>query len=375
VVIAGNNTNNNPSDEDPDRRLSSYQFNLPDDLIAQQPLEPRHRARMLAVQADGSCRDLKVWDLVDQLQKDDLIIVNNTRVLRARLEVKTAGGANVELLVLEPWPAGVGQWLCLAKPAKKLKPGDWLELITPQQSPLALQVLAIHPETGGRILQFPPECIDAVSLEPLLLRYGTIPLPPYIREHRDSDNERYQTIFASAPGAVAAPTAGLHLSDRLLKELSDRGIRFASITLHVGLGTFRPVEIEDLSKLRLHSEWVEITTDLVQAVKTCKQNGGRIIAIGTTSVRSLEAVAQLNNGVLKPHRGPVNLVIQPGYKFLIVEGLLTNFHLPKSSLLLLVSALLGREQLLAIYGEAVMRKYRFFSYGDAMWIPPEAVLR
>jgi S-adenosylmethionine:tRNA ribosyltransferase-isomerase len=216
--------------------------------------------------------------------------------------------------------------------------------------------------------------VDAAALEPLLLRYGAIPLPPYIHAHDASDNDRYQTRYASRPGAVAAPTAGLHLSDELLAAIRGRGVEIATTTLHVGLGTFRPVEAEDLRGLELHSEWVEVTEALVAAVQACRARGGRVIAIGTTSVRSLEGVAALHDGELRPYTGPVNLVIQPGFRFAVVQGLLTNFHLPRSSLLLLVSALLGRQRLLALYAEAIAREYRFFSYGDAMWIAPEAVL-
>jgi S-adenosylmethionine:tRNA ribosyltransferase-isomerase len=242
------------------------------------------------------------------------------------------------------------------------------------QPTLVVQVLGRDPATGGRIVQFPPECADAAALEPLLVRYGAIPLPPYIHDHDEADNERYQTRYAACPGAVAAPTAGLHLSDQLLAAIRERGVEIATTTLHVGLGTFRPVETEDLRQLELHSEWVEVTPALVEAVAACRARGGRVIAIGTTSVRSLEAVARLHGGELRPHTGPVNLVIQPGYRFAVVQGLLTNFHLPRSSLLLLVSALIGRERLLGLYAEAIERRYRFFSYGDAMWIAPEAVL-
>lgn len=187
--------------------------------------------------------------------------------------------------------------------------------------------------------------------------------------------ERYQTRFAAKPGAVAAPTAGLHLSDELLQRLAAHGVERAAVTLHVGLGTFRPLEEEHLEGLELHSEWVEVSAELVAAVEAARRRGGRVIAVGTTSVRSLEGVAALHGGRLQPHAGPVNLVIQPGFRFQVVQGLLTNFHLPKSSLLLLVSALIGRERLLALYGEALQRGYRFFSFGDAMWIPPEAVVK
>ena len=362
-----------------DLRLSSYDFQLPEERIAQRPVEPRHAARLLAVDPPGVgpaplARHLTVWELQQELQPGDLLVVNDTRVLRARLEARRPSGGAVELLVLEPWQGGQGQWLCLAKPAKKLRPGDWIEVVAEGQPPLAVQVLGSDHATGGRIVQFPPQYADAAALEPLLIQYGAIPLPPYIHAHDASDNERYQTRYAARPGAVAAPTAGLHLSDALLAAIRERGVELATTTLHVGLGTFRPVETEDLRSLELHSEWVEVTPALVEAVAACRARGGRVIAIGTTSVRSLEAVAQLHGGELRPHTGPVNLVIQPGYRFAVVQGLLTNFHLPKSSLLLLVSALIGRERLLALYAEAIERQYRFFSYGDAMWIAPEAVL-
>jgi len=360
-----------------DRLLSSYDFALPQERIAQRPVEPRHDARLLVVDPGGCgsaphARHLKVWDLQHQLRPGDLLVVNDTRVLRARLQARRSTGGAVELLVLEP--QGEGRWLCLAKPAKRLKPGDSLEVIATDQPPLTVTVLGSDPQTGGRIVQFPPDCTDAAALEPRLVQYGAIPLPPYIHEHDAADNERYQTRYAARPGAVAAPTAGLHLSDALLAAIQARGVAIATTTLHVGLGTFRPVETEDLSQLQLHSEWVEVTPQLVAAVAACRARGGRVIAVGTTSVRSLEAVAQLHGGVLAPHTGPVNLVIQPGYRFAVVQGLLTNFHLPKSSLLLLVSALIGRQRLLDLYAEAIAREYRFFSYGDAMWIAPEAVL-
>ena len=355
-----------------DQWLSNYGFDLPEAAIAQRPVEPRHEARLLVVQPQAGAQHRRVWDLAASLEAGDLLVVNDTRVLQARLAARRASGGAVELLVLEP--QGEGRWCCLAKPAKKLRPGDWLTVEAPGQPPLALQVLALDPSTGGRLVQFPADCIDAVALEPLLLRYGAIPLPPYIHQHSASDSERYQTRYATKPGAVAAPTAGLHLSDALLAELEARGVELARVTLHVGLGTFRPVETEDLSQLELHSEWVEVTPALVAAVAACRARGGRVIAVGTTSVRSLEAVAALHGGQLAPHRGPVNLVIQPGYRFAVVQGLLTNFHLPNSSLLLLVSALIGRKRLLDLYAEAISEGYRFFSYGDAMWIDPAAVM-
>jgi S-adenosylmethionine:tRNA ribosyltransferase-isomerase len=374
-----------------DLSLSSYSYDLPETSIAQRPVEPRHAARMLAVapfasatQESAEPRHLTVWDLQHALRPGDLLVVNNTRVLRARLHARRPSGGVVELLVLEPaglaTPLADGiapapsDWLCLARPARRLRPGEVLQLQQGNQPPVPLEIVAVDGASGGRVVRFPPDCTSPEAIEALLERYGEMPLPPYIRQHDPSDQERYQTRFASRPGAVAAPTAGLHLSDELLAALEARGVRRASITLHVGLGTFRPVETEDLSQLTLHSEWVEVTPELVEAVEACRRRGGRVIAIGTTSVRSLEGVAALHGGRLLPYAGPVNLVIQPGFRFTVVQGLLTNFHLPKSSLLLLVSALIGRRQLLALYGEAIATGYRFYSYGDATWIAPEAVL-
>jgi S-adenosylmethionine:tRNA ribosyltransferase-isomerase len=363
--------------DDPlDQQLSSYSFDLPEAAIAQRPVEPRHAARLLVVQPGEGAHHRTVWDLQEELRPGDLLVVNDTRVLRARLAARRASGGAVELLVLEPAdpPASPGDWLCLARPAKRLRDGEWLELEAPGQPPLAVQVQGDDPTSGGRIVRFPADCDRAATFEPLLLRYGVIPLPPYIHSHDPADNDRYQTRYAARPGAVAAPTAGLHLSDALLAALEARGIERACVTLHVGLGTFRPVETEDLNQLTLHSEWVEVSPELVEAVAACRARGGRVVAVGTTSVRSLEGVAALHGGRLEPYAGPVNLVIQPGFRFNVVEGLLTNFHLPKSSLLLLVSALIGRRRLLDLYAEAIAAEYRFFSYGDAMWIAPEAIL-
>ena len=362
-----------PASDSADLKLSSYDFELPEAAIAQRPVEPRHAARMLEVVPGEGCRHRQVWDLAACLRRGDLLVVNDTRVLQARLEARRRSGGRVELLVLEPID-DTGRWLCLARPAKKLQPGDWLDLHADGQPTLAVQVIGPDPATGGRFVQFPRAFSTAEAIEPLLSRYGAIPLPPYIHEHEASDQERYQTRYAAKPGAVAAPTAGLHLSDALLAELERVGVELGRVTLHVGLGTFRPLESEDLSAVQLHSEWVEVSEAFVEAVAACRRRGGRVIAVGTTSVRSLEGVAALHGGELRPYRGPVNLVIQPGYRLAVVQGLLTNFHLPRSSLLLLVSALIGRQRLLDLYAEAIAEGYRFFSYGDAMWIAPEAVL-
>lgn len=333
--------------------------------------------------AEQQVRHLSVWDLQEELRPGDLLVVNDTRVLKARLQARRASGGAVELLVLQPHnmaaprEAAVASsdscWICLVRPGKRVRPGEVLQLEAAGQPSLPLEVVALDETTGGRVIRFPSGCIDAASIEALLQRYGAMPLPPYI-QHPDPEQEsRYQTRYATRPGAVAAPTAGLHLSDELLEAIRARGVDIATATLHVGIGTFRPLEEEDLSSLDLHSEWVEISEGLVDAVAACRLRGGRVIAIGTTSVRSLEGVAALHDGNLVPFRGPINLVIQPGFRFQVVQGLLTNFHLPRSSLLLLVSALIGRPRLLELYEEAKRQGYRFFSYGDAMWIAPEAV--
>ncbi len=354
-----------------DLQLSSYDYRLPQERIAQAPAEPRHSARLLmvpqATQGLDEARHGTVWDLLEELQPGDLLVVNDTRVLKARLKVRRSGGGLSELLVLEP--RGEGRWLCLARPAKRMRPGDVLSI---DGTSISLTVLDEDAASGGRLVQFPTDCRDAETMERLLNQWGEVPLPPYIDRHDPDDADRYQTRYADRPGAVAAPTAGLHFSDELLAGLQRKGVDLARITLHVGLGTFRPVETEDLTQLELHSEWIEVSAAVVEAIQRCP---GRVIAVGTTCVRALEGAVQQNGGVLQPLTGPVNLVIQPGYRFRVVQGLVTNFHLPKSSLLLLVSALIGREKLLRLYDEAIQKQYRFFSYGDAMWIPREAILQ
>lgn len=369
-----------------DLLLSSYDYRLPEEAIAQQPVEPRHSARLLIVEPGSGARHRRVWDWAEELRPGDLIVVNDTRVLQARLRARRASGGAVEVMVLEPcsppWAdqgAGEGSdWLCLLRPAKRVRIGERLQLLPPAEAPaeppVELEVVAIDPESGGRVVRFPAGLGDAPRIEPFLRRYGSMPLPPYIHSTEGGRGERYQTRFAARPGAVAAPTAGLHLSDALLQRFQEQGVERATVTLHVGLGTFRPLEQEHLEGLELHSEWVEVRPELVEAVAACRRRGGRVMAVGTTCVRSLEGVAALQGGRLAPYTGPVNLVIQPGFRFQVVDGLLTNFHLPRSSLLLLVSALIGRRRLLALYGEALREGYRFFSFGDAMWIPPEAVV-
>ncbi len=360
-----------------DNLLSSYNYDLPNDLIAQSPTKSRHDAKLMIVK-DGLDDSLnlshaKVWDIKNILKTGDLLVVNNTRVVKARLKIRLSGGGAGELLLMEP--RGDGRWLCLARPARRMRGGDQLWLDTSPDNSLSLKVIDKDERTGGRIIQFSNEFTSWAEMEKLLDLCGEVPLPPYIDKDKSSGHEEsYQTRFASKPGAIAAPTAGLHLSDELIENLKTRGIKIAQITLHVGLGTFRPLEKEDLSQLHLHSEWIEVTEETIRAITSCKEDGGKVYAVGTTSVRALEAAYLSGRGALKPYAGKVNLVIKPGFKFSVIDGLLTNFHLPKSSLLLLVSALIGRKRMLKIYQHAISNKYRFFSYGDAMLITPESVI-
>ncbi|HRD41224.1 MAG TPA: tRNA preQ1(34) S-adenosylmethionine ribosyltransferase-isomerase QueA [Prochlorococcaceae cyanobacterium AMR_MDS_5431] len=356
-----------------DTKLSSYDFFLPREHISQIPVEPRHNARMLIVPLLGEkSNHARVWDLIDQLKPNDLLIVNDTKVLCARLMTRSLTGSRGELLLLEP--RGNGQWLCIGKPSKFLYPGNQIGLEKQGQPLLWLKVLEIDNITGGRIIQFPYNFADPVSIQPLLSLYGDIPLPPYILPHESVKSERYQTRYATKLGAAAAPTAGLHFSDELLEALQRKQVNIANITLHVGLGTFRPLTTENLNGLKIHSEWVEVPPKTVDAINACRASKGRVIAIGTTSVRALEGSSQLHGGKLQPFSGYIEIVIKPGYQFNVIDGLLTNFHFPKSSLLLLVSALIGRKNLLSLYQEAIGLGYRFFSYGDAMWIPPQAII-
>ncbi len=361
-----------------DNLLSSYNYDLPIDLIAQSPTEPRHDAKLMIIneEIEGSCNltHAKIRDLIFILQPCDLLVVNNTRVLKARLKIRLSGGGLGELLLMEP--RGNSQWLCLARPARRMRSGDQLWVDISVDNALCLKVIDKDESTGGRIIQFPDEFTTRTQMANLLDMCGEVPLPPYIDKDKSTDHEeKYQTRFASKPGAIAAPTAGLHLSDELIEMLNIRGIGIAQITLHVGLGTFRPLEKEDLSQLHLHSEWVEVREEAIRKIINCKKNGGKVFAVGTTSLRALEAAYLSGRGTLKPFEGKVNLVVKPGFKFSVIDGLLTNFHLPKSSLLLLVSALIGRKRMLKLYSNAIDNKYRFFSYGDAMLITPDSVVK
>lgn len=353
----------------PDWSLDSYDYALPPDQIAQTPAVPRDSSRLLVVGA-AAPRHQRFWDLPDLLQPGDLLVVNNTRVIPARLlgqklSPTGAAGVAVEVFLLESLEQN--RWLALVKPGRRLPPGA--EIVFGNPPELRATVLNRDEGTRGRVLQFhlpPGEVFDTY-----LQRLGAVPLPPYIQDTA-AQPEQYQTVYAERPGAVAAPTAGLHFTPEVFDRLADRGIHCASVTLHVGIGTFRPVEISDITTHTMHEEWVEVPAETVERIRQTQQQGGRVIAVGTTVVRSLEGAAV--SGTLQPYQGKVNLFIYPGYRWRVVEGLITNFHLPRSSLLMLVSALVGRERLLALYETAIAAGYRFYSFGDAMLILPEARL-
>ncbi len=355
-----------------DESLTSYDYHLPEALIAQVPMVPRDCARLLVVAKDSSSHCI-FRDLPQLLKAGDLLVLNNTRVIPARLMGRKVNPnfpdvppLAVEVFLLEPRGE---YWLALVKPGRRLKPGALIEFGADEGSLLRAQVIETDEATRGRLLKF--EVLKAdLDFETVLQRLGEMPLPPYIVS-RQSQPEQYQTVFAEAPGSVAAPTAGLHFTPELLKTLEAQGIRQAFVTLHVGIGTFRPVEAERITDHAMHAEWVELPEETVRLIQETKTAGGRVIAVGTTAVRSLEGIAT-QEGTLQAHCGKVNLFIYPGYRWKVIDGMITNFHLPKSSLLMLVSALVGRSRLMALYEEAIAQQYRFYSFGDAMLILPGA---
>ncbi|MFN4955173.1 MAG: tRNA preQ1(34) S-adenosylmethionine ribosyltransferase-isomerase QueA [Aphanizomenon sp.] len=352
--------------------LSSYDYELPPELIAQNPAVPRDSSKLLVVNSAETGKTIPPLhhifrDLSELLKPGDLLVMNNTKVIPARLYGCRSTGAEVEVLLLEERRHNC--WLALVKPGKRFKVGSEIIFTAVgdgEKQELRATVVESDPETGGRLLQFdlPPE----VPLVQVLGKFGQIPLPPYITASTAAD-EQYQTVYAQEQGAIAAPTAGLHFTPSLLEKLRNYGINQAFITLHVGIGTFRPVEVKDVTTHVMHKEWIEVSSDTVEQVLATRAAGGRIIAVGTTAVRALEGAAQL--GALQPFVGQTNLFIYPGYKWQVVEGLITNFHLPRSSLLMLVSALIGRKRLLDLYEQAIAAQYRFYSFGDAMLILPE----
>lgn len=353
-----------PSDE---YSLAAYQYSLPPEKIAQTPVTPRDSSRLLVVDSPATHAHHHFRDLPTLLQPGDLLVLNDTRVIPARLPGYKPSGAQVEVFLLED--RGDNQWLALVRPGRRLKPGATVHFgPNPDRPDLVAQVLSTDPETNGRLLKF--EHSGQESLFALFERLGEVPLPPYITDTAASPDQ-YQTVYAEAPGAVAAPTAGLHLTPELFERLEERGVGRSHITLHVGVGTFRPVETDNILDHKMHGEWIDVSAETVEQINATKARGGRVIAVGTTVVRALEGAAQ--GGELQPYQGKVNLFIYPGYQYRVIDGLITNFHLPGSSLLMLVSALVGRERLLALYETAIQHDYRFYSFGDAMLILPEAI--
>lgn len=338
-------------------KTSDFVYELPEELIAQTPVEPRDHSRMLVFsRANGEVAHRHFYDLLEYLRPGDALVVNDTRVLPARLIGAREGGGACELLLLRQ--KGPKLWETLIKPGKKLKPGSMVRFGDGR--------LTAHigepTEAGGRIVTFHCEG----PLEAMLDSLGEVPLPPYIRQKVD-DPERYQTVYAREPGSAAAPTAGLHFTSPLLDHIREMGVDVIPVLLHVGLGTFRPVKAENVEDHVMHSEFYSISDDSAARVNAVRQAGGRIIAVGTTSVRTLES-ATADDGTVAGCSGDTSIFIHPGYRFKCVDALITNFHLPGSTLLMLISALMGRENALAAYDEAVREQYRFFSFGDAMLI-------
>ncbi len=346
-------------------KVSDFDYELPPERIAQRPAERREDARLLVQPPDDAPPvHARVREIAEFLREGDLLVVNDTRVLPARLFARRATGGRVELLFTDPLADGA--WRALARPAKKLKPGERLAVPGTDR-----EVVAVRREadaTGAPGPNWVVRAADGGALEDLLVERGVMPLPPYIarEEAGDPDDlERYQTVFAERLGAVAAPTAGLHFTEALLADLASRGVERAHVTLHVGPGTFLPVTADDTSDHEMHSERYELRADAVDAIERTRARGGRVVAVGTTSVRVLESCAD-EAGRLTPGTGATRLFITPGYRFRVVDALLTNFHLPQSTLLMLVSAFAGRDRVMALYREAIEREYRFYSYGDAM---------
>ncbi|WP_438319124.1 tRNA preQ1(34) S-adenosylmethionine ribosyltransferase-isomerase QueA [Sporosarcina sp. FA9] len=343
--------------------VNDFDFELPEALIAQTPLQDRTASRLMVLNGDtGKIEHRQFPDLIDELTKGDLLVLNDTRVLPARLMgVKEETGAAIEVLLLKEH--GNDEWETLVKPAKRIKPGNIVSFGDGQLKAECTGVL----EQGGRIFKFIYEGIFYEVLDEL----GNMPLPPYITETLD-DKDRYQTVFAKERGSAAAPTAGLHFTEDILNRIREKGVGVEFITLHVGLGTFRPVSVDTIEGHTMHSEYYSVSENAANAINKAKENGGRIIAVGTTSARTLETIASTNDGRITSSSGWTSIFIYPGYVFSILDGLLTNFHLPKSTLIMLVSALSTREHVLEAYHQAINEHYRFFSFGDAMFIkPPE----
>lgn len=338
-------------------KTSDFYFDLPEELIAQTPLLERSNSRLMHIDKATKKVEHKTFhDVISQLKQGDCLVLNNTKVIPARLFGSKETGAVVEFLLLKR--LSLTTWETLVKPGKKAKIGTEF---TFGDGRLKCKVIDIGDE-GSRIIEFIYEGV----FEHILDELGTMPLPPYITEKLD-DPTRYNTVYAKNDGSAAAPTAGLHFTEALLNEIKAKGVKLAFVTLHVGLGTFRPVKVEDVNSHKMHSEYYELDDENAQIINEAKANGGRIISVGTTSTRTLETIAD-ENGIVKAQGGWTEIFIYPGYRFKVVDGLITNFHLPESTLIMLVSAFLDRETVLNAYQTAVNEKYRFFSFGDAMLI-------
>jgi S-adenosylmethionine:tRNA ribosyltransferase-isomerase len=338
--------------------VKDFYYELPEELIAQDPLEKRSNSRLLVLdKKSGDVTHRHFYDIKDYLRPGDCLVINNTKVIPARLlGVREQTGGKVELLLLKRKSDDV--WETLVKPGKKARIGERLSF---GDGLLKAEVIDIV-EEGNRLVRFEYQGI----FEEILDKLGQMPLPPYIT-HQLKDKDRYQTVYAKYDGSAAAPTAGLHFTKELLQEIKDMGVEIAEVTLHVGLGTFRPVKVENVQEHHMHSEFFQISQEAADKINAAKQQGHRIISVGTTSTRTLEAAAD-EDGTLREKSGWTEIFIYPGYQFKVIDGLITNFHLPESTLVMLVSALAGREHVLAAYEEAVKERYRFFSFGDAMLI-------
>ncbi|WOV88752.1 tRNA preQ1(34) S-adenosylmethionine ribosyltransferase-isomerase QueA [Sporosarcina oncorhynchi] len=342
--------------------VNDFDFELPDRLIAQTPLVDRTASKLMVLDKQtGEVKHRQFRQIIDELDAGDMIVLNDTRVLPARLiGIKEDTGASIEVLLLKE--TGKDEWETLVKPAKRIKVGT---IVTFGDGRLTAECTGVM-DQGGRMFKFRYEGIFYEILDAL----GQMPLPPYITETLD-DQSRYQTVFAKERGSAAAPTAGLHFTEEILQAIKDKGIGIEFITLHVGLGTFRPVSVDTIEDHTMHAEYYQVNESTANAINETKANGGNIIAIGTTSARTLETIATENDGKIVASSGWTSIFIYPGYEFSILDGMLTNFHLPKSTLIMLISALATREHVLAAYNEAVKENYRFFSFGDAMFIKPQ----
>ena len=338
-------------------KKSDFYFELPPELIAQTPIEKRDSSRLLVLdRIDGDIEHRHFFDIIDYLNEGDCLVLNNSRVLPARLIGCRPTGGSIELLLLREFQDGT--WECLSRPGRKTKPGT--EIIFGNGELKA--VIEDYIPGGNRKVRFE---YDGIFLE-ILEKLGKMPLPPYIKEELQ-DSERYQTVYSKELGSAAAPTAGLHFTQELLDKIKDKGVKIAFVTLHVGLGTFRPVKEDEIEDHDMHSEFCIIPQETADIINETRKNGGRVIAVGTTSCRTLESFAS-EDGFLEATSGWTDIFIYPGYKFKCIDALITNFHLPESTLIMLVSALAGRENILNAYKTAVEEKYRFFSFGDAMFI-------